>query len=130
MSRAADSHLILRHHEDEHHLVLDAAVRSFAPVEPKVLHWSFPLFSCAGEDKDAKRLKRKGQTDDGWTPERFVDEVWGEKTLTSHQALAIALGYKLTANRCKVLRQISIGAGLLVGETDRGPYRKATLCTP
>ena len=130
MSRAADSHLILRHHEDEHHLVLDAAVRSFAPVEPKVLHWSFPLFSCAGEDKDAKRLKRKGQTDDGWTPERFVDEVWGEKTLTSHQALAIALGYKLTANRCKVLRQISIGAGLLVGDTDRGPYRKATLCTP
>ena len=110
--------------------MLDAAVRSFAPVEPKVLHWSFPLFSCAGEDKDAKRLKRKGQTDDGWTPERFVEEVWGDKTLTSHQALAIALGYKLTANRCKVLRQISLGAGLLVGDTDRGPYRKATLCTP
>ena len=130
MSRAADTHLILRHHEDEHHLVLDAAVRSFAPVEPKVLHWSFPLFSCAGEDKDAKRLKRKGQADDGWTPERFVEEVFGDKTLTSHQALAIALGYKLTANRCKVLRQISLGAGLLVGDTDRGPYRKATLCTP
>lgn len=130
MSRAADTHLILRHHEDEHHLVLDAAVRSFAPVEPKVLHWQFPLFSCAGEDKDAKRLKRKGQTDDGWTPERFVDEVWGDKTLSSHQALAIALGYKLTANRVKTLRQAAIGAGLLNAETARGPYKKVTICNP
>jgi hypothetical protein len=130
MSRAADTHLILRHHEDEHHLVLDAAVRSFAPVEPKVLHWQFPIFSCAGEDKDAKRLKRKGQTDDGWTPERFVDEVWGDKTLTSHQALAIALGYKLSANRVKTLRQAAMGAGLLNAETLRGPYKKVTICNP
>jgi hypothetical protein len=130
MSRAADTHLILRHHEDEHHLVLDAAVRSFAPVEPKVLHWQFPLFSCAGEDKDAKRLKRKGQTDDGWTPERFVDEVWGDKTLSSHQALAIALGYKLSANRVKTLRQAALGAGLLNAETLRGPYKKVTICNP
>ena len=129
MSRAADTHLILRHHEDENHLVLDAAVRSFAPVEPKVLRWQFPLFT-SDDDKDAKRLKRKGQADDGWTPERFVEEVFGDKTLTSHQALAIALGYKLTANRVKTLRQIALGAGLLSAESDRGPYRKASLCTP
>lgn len=129
MSRAADTHLILRHHEEENHLVLDAAVRSFAPVEPKVLRWQFPLFT-SDDDKDAKRLKRKGQADDGWTPERFVEEVWGDKTLSSHQALAIGLSYKLSANRVKTLRQIALGAGLLSAESDRGPYRKASLCTP
>ncbi len=124
MSRAADTHLILRHHEDEHHLVLDAAVRSFEPVLPKVLHWSFPLFTTA-DNKDAARLKRKVAIDDGWTTERFVDEVFGIKTLTTGQALPIALKLKLSANRFKTLRQASVGEGLLVAESERGPYRKA-----
>jgi hypothetical protein len=124
MSRAADTHLILRHHEDEHHLVLDAAVRSFEPVLPKVLHWSFPLFTTA-DNKDAARLKRKVAIDDGWTTERFVDEVFGLKTLTTGQALPIALKLKLSANRFKTLRQASVGEGLLVAESERGPYRKA-----
>jgi hypothetical protein len=46
-SRAADCHLVLRAHEHEGHVVLDAVVRSFAPIEPLVLKWEFPLFSIA-----------------------------------------------------------------------------------
>ena len=47
MSRATDAHLILRPHEEEDVVVLDAAVRSFAPVEPLCLRWHFPLWSIA-----------------------------------------------------------------------------------
>jgi hypothetical protein len=43
-SRAADCHLILREHEEPGVVVLEAAVRSFAPVEPLALQWQFPLW--------------------------------------------------------------------------------------
>ena len=43
-SRAADCHIILREHEEPDVAVLDAAVRSFAPVEPLALRWEFPLW--------------------------------------------------------------------------------------
>ena len=50
-SRAADCHLVLREHEEPEVAVLEAAVRSFAPVGPMAIRWSFPL----------------------WTPDEFVD---------------------------------------------------------
>jgi hypothetical protein len=56
-SRAADAHVVLREHEEPGHVVLDAAVRSFAPVEPLALKWSFPLWLPA--DEDPSRLKRR-----------------------------------------------------------------------
>lgn len=55
-SRAADCHLILREHEDDDVLVLDGAVRSFPPVAPVALRWSFPVFR-PDEYADAGKLK-------------------------------------------------------------------------
>lgn len=46
-SRAADSHLILRPHEEDDCCVLDAAVRSFPPIEPVGLRWTFPTWTRA-----------------------------------------------------------------------------------
>jgi AAA domain len=43
-SRAADTHLILRPHQEPGCVVLDAAVRSWPPVEPIGLRWQFPLW--------------------------------------------------------------------------------------
>ena len=43
-ARAADTHLVLREHEQPNMVVLDAAVRSFPPIEPMTLRWSFPLW--------------------------------------------------------------------------------------
>src|SRR5690606_36475560 len=36
-SRAADAHIILREHEQDRTVVMDAAVRSFAPMQPLAL---------------------------------------------------------------------------------------------
>jgi hypothetical protein len=57
-SRAADCHLVLREHEEPDVVVLEAAVRSFAPVEPLALKWDFPLWLPA-DGIDVSLLKGK-----------------------------------------------------------------------
>lgn len=44
-SRATDTHLILRPHAEPQCVVLEAAVRSWPPLQPRVLRWQFPLWS-------------------------------------------------------------------------------------
>lgn len=47
-SRAVDCHLVIRPHEESDELaVLDAAVRTFAPVQSQTLLWEFPLWKVA-----------------------------------------------------------------------------------
>ena len=55
-SRAADCHLVLREHEDDNAVVMEAAVRSFKPVEPLVLRWMFPLW-LPDMSADPRKLK-------------------------------------------------------------------------
>ncbi len=43
-SRATDTHLVLRHHQEPGCVVVDAAVRSWPPIEPQCLRWSFPVW--------------------------------------------------------------------------------------
>lgn len=54
-SRAADTHLIIRPHEQEGVAVLEAVVRSFPPVERLAIRWEFPLWTLA-TDADPRRL--------------------------------------------------------------------------
>ena len=55
-SRAADTHLILRPHQEEGVVVLEAAVRSWPPVEPLCLKWEFPVWR-RNDSFDAMALK-------------------------------------------------------------------------
>ena len=85
-SRASDTHLILRHHEEEGAVVLDAAVRSWPPIPPMALRWEFPVWNpdptldptALRPDRPARR-KRKVETPAEppapvWTCERFAAE--------------------------------------------------------
>jgi hypothetical protein len=129
MSRAADSHLILRHHREEGHVVLDAAVRSFAPIEPRVLRWAYPLFHMAPhlDPKDLAKPGKKDADDDGWSAQRFVEEcfrvetkqangatVWLDREAMSGAELrATAEAMKLTKGRAESLRTLALGSGLI-----------------
>lgn len=62
-SRAADSHLILRPHAEDGVVVLEAAVRSFPPVDPIAIRWSYPCWSLA-EDVDESQLRRPASPQD------------------------------------------------------------------
>lgn len=48
-SRAADTHLVLRPHEEDDIVVLESAVRSWPPMPPRALHWEWPLFTPTDE---------------------------------------------------------------------------------
>ena len=68
-SRAADTHLALREHEDEGVAVLEGAVRSFAPLEPLAIRWQFPLW-VADEWADPAKLAGKQTRGEERTAER------------------------------------------------------------
>jgi hypothetical protein len=77
-SRATDTHLVLRPHEEDDVVVLEAAVRSWPPVTPRCLRWAFPVWTPA-DDLDPTLLRseqpkraRKEKTEPEWTVERFV----------------------------------------------------------
>ncbi len=83
-ARATDTHLILRPHEEDHVVVLDAAVRSWPPVAPCCLRWGFPQWTPAPElDPSALRKPNRRQTKPEredpaqkplpWTAKRFAD---------------------------------------------------------
>ena len=80
-SRAADSHLILRPHENENAVVVEAVVRSFPPIEPRCLRWEFPAFALA-TDLDPTQLReakprRRAKTDaEPTAPPKPVDPPW------------------------------------------------------
>jgi len=71
-SRAADAHVVLRPHEDEGHVVLEAAVRSFAPVEPVGLRWDFPLWTRA-DDINTDALKDRKTKQEQRHAERTIE---------------------------------------------------------
>jgi hypothetical protein len=58
-SRATDTHVILRRHEESDAVVLEAAVRSWPPVPPRCLRWAFPVWMPA-DDLDSSALKKEG----------------------------------------------------------------------
>lgn len=92
-SRATDTHLVLREHDEPRCVVLDAAVRSWPPIEPVVLRWNFPLWSIDDgldpanlkratprRERAAKRMELPATPrPDPWTPERFVERFISER---------------------------------------------------
>lgn len=94
-SRAADTHLILRQHEEPGAVVLDAAVRSWPPIEPRAFRFKHPLFEPAS-DLDPTQLagapKRRGEEEkvvigEMWTTARFVEECVPEGQELSRMAI-------------------------------------------
>jgi hypothetical protein len=79
-SRATDTHLILRPHEEDGAVVLDAAVRSWPPVSPMCLRWEYPIWRPA-PDLDPTQLRkpnrRKPQADEA--PAKPTEPPWDAK---------------------------------------------------
>ena len=58
-SRAADTHMIIRPHEQDDVAVIQAVVRSFPPLGPIAIRWSFPVWTLDTEaDPRALRTPR------------------------------------------------------------------------
>ncbi len=91
-SRAADAHVVLRPHEEPGAVVLEAAVRSWAPVEPMALRWLFPVWKAAPDldpaalrsekPKRAKPTPEESSEPPAWSVQRFVEAFMGAEPVT------------------------------------------------
>jgi hypothetical protein len=115
MSRAADAHIVLRPHKEPGHVVMEALVRSWKPMDPRVLGFSYPKFTLAPH-LDPADLARPGKraTEDGWSPQRFVDECWKVDVLPWASVQTIATDvHGIGKARALELREQAQGRGLI-----------------
>ena len=124
MSRAADCHVVLRPHEESNVVVMEAATRSWPPLQPLCLRWEFPIFT---EDPTLDptllkpdRPKRPARADTvktpaepGWTHQRFTKEFCDATPQTRDAILAKAVDGGLAARKADELFKLAEGAGLL-----------------
>lgn len=124
MSRAADCHVILRPHEEPNVVVMDAATRSWPPLEPLCLRWEFPLFtedptldpSLLKPDRPKRPMKsetKKTPAEPEWTHRRFAEEFVTTDPQTRDAILAKAVDAGLAERRAESLFKLAEGAGLI-----------------
>lgn len=133
-SRATDSHLVLRQHEEDNVIVLDAAVRSFAPIEPICLRWDFPLFTPdylldPSDLRSEGRSKRKpkdasGPDPDAWDVDRFVFQCVREGDVAQRVIEGRATAAGLSERLAKRFLKEAIATGKLVAGPKRYSWRR------
>jgi hypothetical protein len=124
-SRATDTHLILRPHELDDVVVLDAAVRSWPPIGPRCLRWLFPvwepddLLDPMALRPERQRRKTKAESAPAmhsivdWTPRKFVDEFVGGEPKTIKSIIAAAKLAGVSQRLAKEQLQLAEDAGLI-----------------
>lgn len=85
ISRAADSHLIIRPHQLESCAVLEGACRSFAPVAPRTIRWEYPLWHLMGIEPELKQRKSPQQETQAKNDRETEQTIIGQ--LTKHPRL-------------------------------------------
>ena len=131
-SRAADCHLVLRAHEEDDAVVVDAVVRSFPPMEPFVIRSTMPGWALA-PDLDPKQLRkptRRGNPAKAgtpapqpvrcWTPEDFAREIVGHERSIRDDVIARGVARGLSKGQSESLLKRAMEAGKVLRHQD-GP---------
>ncbi len=135
-SRATDTHLVLRPHEEDDVVVLEAAVRSWPPVMPRCLRWAFPVWTLA-DDLDPSLLRseqprraRKEEEPD-WTVERFVPAFVVDEPKLFDAILVEANRQGVNDFKCRTLLRKAEAVGLVHRwDMGRGRLGYATTAPP
>lgn len=123
-ARATDTHLILRPHEEPDCVVLDAAVRSWPPIGPRCLRWTFPIWTPDDSLDPAalrpERPKRRTKPNDPdpptepeWTTQQFTTELVTERPIQMQALLDAAVESGLSQRKAKLLLRRAEAAGLV-----------------
>ena len=119
-SRATDTHLVLRRHEEEDAVIMEAAVRSWPPVPPRCLRWAWPVWMPA-DDLDPTALRRessrRGATSEAEQPPSydaagFVERFLAEQPKSQARILEEAEAEGLSSRRVKRLLDLAEDEGL------------------
>jgi hypothetical protein len=81
MARATDSHIIFRQHTEDGCKVMEMAGRSWPPLDPVVLRWTYPTWNIDDtldptDLRENNRRKRKEESADASTPTEPAPEPW------------------------------------------------------
>lgn len=129
-SRATDTHLVLRPHEEDDAVVLDAAARSWPPVKPRCLRWNFPVWSPA-DDLDPEQLreggsKKRAEKKEEWSPDAFVATFITDEPATRSAILSKAIAAGLSRWSADNLLRTADSDGLLL---KTGEGKRTQPCT-
>jgi len=95
-SRAVDAHLVLRRHEEDGHVSVDAAVRSFQQFDPFVLSFNWPLFKVAEGLNPEALYKANQQAAEPFPPTDMVSyckHVWEPAATILERAKQVNKGF-------------------------------------
>jgi hypothetical protein len=109
-SRATDTHLVVRQHEQDGAVVVEAAVRSWAPMSPFCLRWQCPVWFPAPEldPSQLRSERRKARKEERtahdppketWTAESFVREFLTNQPQTKELIVARAVERGISARK-------------------------------
>lgn len=143
-SRAADSHLVLRPHEQDGVLVLDAAVRSWPPIASMCLRQVFPIWipaldldPTALRRESSRRTKAAERQPDAppapvWDTDRFVSEFIAPDPRTRATVLEAAEKAGLSVRRAETLlrRAVEVRKAHAWKFASNQPVRYATVEQP
>lgn len=124
MSRAADCHVVLRPHEESNVVVMEAATRSWPPLQPLCLRWRFPIFepddtldpALLRPDRPRRRARSEAEktpVEPDWTHQRFAQEFCAATPQTRDAILAKAADAGLSARCVERLFRMAEGAELI-----------------
>ena len=127
ISRAADTHLILRRHQEDGVYVLDFALRSWPQREPVCIRWQYPLWQRAdGLDASAlwtgKKAKKEEPAKEEWNAWTFSQLCPEEPTPTA-TVLFKASRAELSEKKAKGLMGEAIQLGYLQESPNSGDKR-------
>jgi hypothetical protein len=122
MARATDTHLILRPHQEDDAVVLEAVARSWPPLDPICLRWTYPVWNLAREldptklREDNRRRQRQSTIPleppaPPWTVERFVAECITATPELRAEIVERGVKCELVESRAKDLLARAIGNG-------------------
>jgi hypothetical protein len=122
-SRAADTHLVLRPHEQTDVVVLDAAVRSWPPIQPRCLRWTFPVWTLDDAldpaDLRSEKPRRKPKpaavepAKPAWDAARFASAFVTAEPAVTLAVIARAIKAGVLEGQAKKLLKLAEADGLV-----------------
>lgn len=119
-SRATDAHLVLRQHQQDGAIVLDATVRSWPPVTPCCLRWTYPVWNPAPDLNPADLRKQRSTnksnaaTGQDWDPQQFTEEFVSDQPQTRNMIVDAAFKAGLSKRQAKELLSLAVEQHLVI----------------
>lgn len=132
MTRATDTHLIFRQHQDPDAVVMESVVRTFPRPDPRCLRWQYPVWTDAPDlspldylkpSKNGAKKDKKNDTPEPpeLSPSDFAARYVTNSDMTWKQVADLALkdGYDYPEKRVRSLLKSAVISGIITESSGR-----------